>query len=110
MPELTDDILYLFREILQKWWSMNPNDRPTFNDIENEPKNNRDYIIQNIDENDFYEYIDFIDNEHSSFDINKSVQAKDLRGKYLIKGASDIQKDIEKGIRCLEEWISLKYY
>ena len=77
-PELTDDIPYLFRELLQRCWSMNPNDRPTFNDIVDELKNNPDYITQNIDENEFYEYIDFIDNAHSSFDINKSVQASDL--------------------------------
>lgn len=39
-------------------------------------KNNKAYITESIDEDQYYDYIDFIENSKASFDLNNSIHFK----------------------------------
>lgn len=39
-------------------------------------KNNKVYITESIDEDEYYDYIDFIENSKASFDLNNSIRFK----------------------------------
>ena len=80
-PDLTIDISQSFQELLLSCWSHNPEDRPTFQDIVDNLKNNSDFITSTVDEVDFYNYIDYIDEYKTSFDITNSIHYKDLMSK-----------------------------
>ena len=77
-PELTKDISKPFQNLLEKCWDHNPNKRPSFQEIADELKTNSDFITNVINENEYYDYIDLIDNSKSSFDLDKSIHFKEL--------------------------------
>ena len=54
--------------MIERCWSQDPKDRPTFNEILEELKNNQDFITDLVDENEFINYVEFIDNCQTSFD------------------------------------------
>ena len=70
-PELTSDISPPYQELLQNCWSQNQSERPKF----------EDFIADTIDESEYYNYIDYIEEHKSSFDINSSIHYKDLMKK-----------------------------
>ncbi|KAK8886661.1 Actin- protein 3 [Tritrichomonas musculus] len=80
-PELTSDISPPYQELLQNCWSQNQSERPKFEDIVEALKTNQDFIADTIDESEYYNYIDYIEEHKSSFDINSSIHYKDLMKK-----------------------------
>lgn len=80
-PPLTDDISEAYQELLKNCWAQNPSERWNFDEIIDNLKNNRDFITDSIDEAEYYNYIDYIDEYKSSFDITHSVHYKDLMSK-----------------------------
>lgn len=41
-------------------------------------KNNKAYITESIDEDEYYDYIDFIENSKALFDLNNSIRFKEI--------------------------------
>ncbi|KAK8898251.1 hypothetical protein M9Y10_000529 [Tritrichomonas musculus] len=72
-PEFKHPIPRCYRDLITRCWSPDPNARPTFQDIVKELRTNKEFIIDTIDESEFYEYIDNIDYIGSSFDANESL-------------------------------------
>ena len=64
-----------YRDLIRRCWSENPENRPTFQDIVKELRTNKEFIIDTINEDEFFEYVDFIDSQGSSFDPEKKLQA-----------------------------------
>ena len=62
-----------YRNLIEKCWSQNPSDRPNFDSIVDELKNNSGFITELVDEDDFIQYIEFIDNYRSTFDKTKKI-------------------------------------
>ncbi|KAK8839074.1 hypothetical protein M9Y10_032543 [Tritrichomonas musculus] len=83
-PELTSDIPVQFQELIEKCWRKDPKDRPTFDEIVDDLSNNSNYITDNINESEYFEYIDYIKNCKSSFDIEQSIKFDDLVNKCSI--------------------------
>ena len=71
-PEFKYPIPHCYRDLITRCWSSDPRDRPTFQDIVKELRTNKEFIIDTIDEDEFYEYIDDIDYIGNSFDANES--------------------------------------
>ena len=66
------------RSLIQRCWSQNPLERPNFDQIVAELKENHDFITDLVDENEFIEYVDFVDNYESTFKMNRNIHFNDL--------------------------------
>lgn len=61
-----------FKSLIEKCWAQKPFQRPTFDDILLELRENPEYITELYDENEFLNYIDYIDRYKISFDNSKT--------------------------------------
>lgn len=73
-PEFTFKIDDCYRELIEKCWSQNPKDRPTFDEIVNELKTNEDFITDIVDRDEFQDYIELLDSLGNSFDKSKKFE------------------------------------
>ena len=73
-PEFNFPIPNCYKDLISRCWSPNPEDRPTFQEIVEELRTNKEFIIDTIDENEFYEFVDFIDEKGSSFETSKKLK------------------------------------
>ena len=55
------------KDMLKHCWSQNPEERPSFDKIVNDLKNNEAFITESTDDGEFLDYVDFIDNYESTF-------------------------------------------
>ena len=62
-----------YKDLIELCWDNNPLNRPTFEEILLELRENTDFITESIDENDYYDFIDYIDQCQSSFDPSKKM-------------------------------------
>lgn len=72
-PPIKDDISDAYKNLIDRCWAQNPEQRPEFNEIVNELKSNSEFITPIIDELEFYDYVDFIDKYRSTFDVSNRV-------------------------------------
>ena len=64
---------------IDRCWSQNPENRPSFDEIVEELKNNPQFITEKVDQTVFRKYVDYIENYESSFDLNKrSIHMNDI--------------------------------
>ena len=72
-PEFEYPIANCYKELNTKCWSGNPEERPTFDEIVDILKNNEEFITENVDENEYFQYIDYIKEYKKSFDKKKKI-------------------------------------
>ena len=70
-PQIGDDLPDAYRELIETCWAQEPNERPSFDTIVESLKTNEEFITELTDENEFYDYVDFIDNYKTTFDFSK---------------------------------------
>ncbi|KAK8839065.1 hypothetical protein M9Y10_032532 [Tritrichomonas musculus] len=92
-PDLTDDIPLAFQDLISQCWSDNPEERPSFDEIVYQLKTNKDFITDSINEDEFYDYVDFIDNYKATFTINDSFHYDDIAS---ITAQKVVEQDEEK--------------
>ena len=90
-PEINDDVPKAYRELIEGCWSQIPEDRPTFEEIVDDLRNNPGYITDEIDESEFLDYIDYIDQYQSSFDTSKMIKYEDFIKPYDTKDSNKKQ-------------------
>ena len=73
-PEFKYPIANCYKNLITRCWSADPNDRPTFDYIVNELKTNKEFILDSVDEDEYYDYIDLIESLGSSFDPTKKFK------------------------------------
>ena len=73
-PELKSDIPLCYRQLIQKCWSQDPRQRPTFNEIVEELKNNPDFITEKINKEDYFNAIKIIEESPKKFDAVSKKQ------------------------------------
>ena len=54
--------MYAYRNLIERCWSHNAEERPSFEQIVDELKTNSDFITDLVDQEEYYDFIDFIDN------------------------------------------------
>ncbi|KAK8895369.1 hypothetical protein M9Y10_023832 [Tritrichomonas musculus] len=70
-PSFKFPIPSCYRELIEKCWSKDPSLRPTFDEIVFELKNNTDFLTENIDQDEFFDYVDFLDDFEDPSNLNK---------------------------------------
>ena len=88
-PPINVNIPDQYRKLIEICWSQEANDRPTFEDIANILKTDKGFITEKINEDAYYEYVNYIDSSRSEFYSNKRVIQLDD----LIKSKSKIEED-----------------
>lgn len=73
-PEFKCPIADCYKDLINRCWSDDPKQRPTFEEIVFELKNNSDFITETVDANEFHNYIDYTEEYHSSFDPSKKFK------------------------------------
>ncbi|KAK8870875.1 hypothetical protein M9Y10_008773 [Tritrichomonas musculus] len=111
-PEFTKPIPDCYRSLIESCWDMDPNKRPSFDDIVCDLKNNYEFITEfNVDEEEYYSYIEKIESgiffseqvteliENDDKPLNINVKSIDLnkytRKKQIGEGAFGVVYEVE---------------
>lgn len=73
-PQIDNLVPLSYKNLIESCWSQNPDDRPTFEAIVNGIKESKDFITENVNENDFLEYVNFIDSCKTEFLPKKIIE------------------------------------
>lgn len=112
-PKFLTPIKDCYKNLIEKCWAHDPKDRPTFDEIVNDLKTNEEFILDDVDKEEFLNYIESIENSQISFDANKKFtkitvlkkrhhkkdfQNEDFKNyeEYLNKHPHNIKKKISK--------------
>lgn len=71
-PKINEDVPKSFKTLIKSCWNENPQNRPTFYQIFTQLKTDKEFITENVNENEFKKYIEFIENYKISFNQNNS--------------------------------------
>lgn len=67
-PEIDSPIPDAYKELIESCWKQDSESRPTFEEIADVLKNNKGFITKKVDENKYFEYVNYIDTYNSTFD------------------------------------------
>lgn len=70
-PKLPNYVPKHYRNLIERCWSQNPSERPSFESIVDELKNNDSFINDSVDKFTFLDYVDYLDNYQSTFNLCK---------------------------------------
>ena len=77
-PNLNEKIPKCYRLLIEKCWSQNPKERPTFDEIVFELKNNDEFFnFDDFNKEEFQNYVKFIDESPKSFQTDKKFEELD---------------------------------
>lgn len=72
-PEFKTPIGKSYQNLIERCWSQDLNERPTFDQIVEELKNDRGFITENVNKEEYYKYISFIEECRSSFSSRRRM-------------------------------------
>ncbi|KAK8837376.1 hypothetical protein M9Y10_036809 [Tritrichomonas musculus] len=81
-----------YKELIERCWSENPNDRPTFSEILTELRTNKEFITESIDSDEYQHYIELIDEYNATFEpqnLHQLDEGFDLLRKKDLSGRLD---------------------
>ncbi|KAK8872217.1 hypothetical protein M9Y10_007982 [Tritrichomonas musculus] len=67
-PQIDESVPECYKNIIYACWSTNPSERPSFEQIVNEIKNNPSFVTNDIDQNEFHSYVKLIENAGNIID------------------------------------------
>lgn len=76
-PEFNEPIESCYKKLIEQCWSENPNERPTFDSIVHQLKNNPEFITEKVNKEEFYNYVKLIDESSNSIEQGKHIQQID---------------------------------
>ncbi|KAK8838935.1 hypothetical protein M9Y10_032394 [Tritrichomonas musculus] len=87
-PFIPEKVPSAYKKLIEKCWSQNPKDRPSFDEIKETVKTDNGFITEKVDNTEFQQFVEFIDKYETSFDF--------LRGPHhLTTFSSTISKHID---------------
>ena len=72
-PEIGEDVPFVYKNLIERCWPQNADERPSFEKICEELKGNDEFITELVDRAEFDDYVDFIDTYQSTFDVSNKV-------------------------------------
>ena len=76
-PDLDQPIPESYKNLIEKCWSQDPSIRPSFDEIVKELKSDSGFITDLVDEGQYQDYIDYIDEYKVTFDKEKKMLSFD---------------------------------
>lgn len=76
-PEFKFPLPSSYTNLIESCWAQDSKDRPTFEQIVNILKTDEGFITDTVDEIEFFNFVDYIDNYHISFKSDSSVSSLD---------------------------------
>ncbi|KAK8836215.1 hypothetical protein M9Y10_039847 [Tritrichomonas musculus] len=99
-PKIDSNIPEKYRQLIEKCWSQDPNERPTFEGISSSLKSDPGFLANNVDKDAFLQYVRYIEGSDIFFYSKKqNVKCNDLiDAKILIKNEEINQENDTKSI------------
>lgn len=72
-PEFDSTIPDAYKSLIEECWAQNPSERPTFDQIVEKLKTEKEFVTELVDEAEFLNYIDYIDSFVDSYQSDKSI-------------------------------------
>ena len=69
-PKIPSDTKDCYRELIERCWNQNPDERPTFDEIVEALETNREFITDTIEEEEFFSYVDYLEQLLSKKETN----------------------------------------
>lgn len=86
-----------YRRLIERCWNDDPLERPTFDEILTELKTNPGFISRGVVKEDFFDYVEFVDQFHSSHDQNKPILPyEEIKNQRRIKRMEEIKRKQEE--------------
>lgn len=95
-PEIASDTPEVYKFLIEQCWDQDPNNRPTFEQILQQLKNDPGFL-ENVDEDDFLNYTDFIDDYKFSFDKEKKINVQNFEERQSKIFRAITRNDVKKG-------------
>lgn len=94
-----------YKDLIESCWSSNPEDRPSFDEIVEKLRNDSGFITPEVDKDDFYDFIEYIDQYPTTFNSEKNVVSIDefVKRKSQTFNKVSINKKLIKGTIIEEE-------
>ena len=70
-PKIDQNVPSSYRNLIEKCWQEDPNKRPSFDEIVNLLETDPGFILDSVDQDDFFNYVDYVKNYQSKFDDSK---------------------------------------
>ncbi|KAK8843097.1 hypothetical protein M9Y10_025288 [Tritrichomonas musculus] len=74
-PNISDSIPKAYQILIESCWEQNPDERPPFNEIVQVLRENKGFITDLVDENEYLDYIEYIEKNHASYDKSKKIKS-----------------------------------
>lgn len=103
-PELNSTIPKSYQDLIKDCWSQNPEQRPTFDQIVDKLANDKGFITDEINYQEYLNYIEYIKNHKVSFDSSKIV----FNFERFFNQNKQLKLSIDKIISCCDEFDSIK--
>lgn len=92
-PEIPNFLPPCYKQLIEDCWQHVPENRPSFQNILDRLRNNPEFITENVDENEFLDYVEMLDNgtvPNTTYPIiHISIPTKE---KLNIEGTSDLSQ------------------
>ena len=72
-PEFVGSVPEVFKDLIERCWNQEPEKRPTFEEIVDQLKNNPKFITDTVDENEYLNYIEYIDEYKIKYNKNRKI-------------------------------------
>ncbi|KAK8889378.1 hypothetical protein M9Y10_034124 [Tritrichomonas musculus] len=92
-PEIAENVPDCYRELIQKCWSQDPSERPTFDSIVDLLKSNTDFITNTVDRGEYIRYVNFLIKCSSD---SEGVNEKEILSDLLKIEEEEEEAEIEK--------------
>lgn len=80
-PQFPEDTPDVFKELIESFWNQEPGERPTFEKIVTDLKENKEFITKNVDEYIYFSYIDYFEKQHHEYDLRRKIPSHYIQKK-----------------------------
>ena len=91
-PLFNKEIPHIIKNLITRCWSEDPKQRPTFDQIIDELKNNKEYITSDVNRKEYSIYVNYIEEQQSSFEISKNIDLDTIFGRIKIDQQESFNK------------------
>lgn len=72
-PKIDDYVPLSYKNLIERCWDQDPKKRPSFDQIVEELKTDEDFITEFVEQEDFFDYVEYIENSKTDFDSTKNI-------------------------------------